>query len=282
MKLLYILVIIIIIFIFPVYSNTWKKQILNILGENRAITEKFEEIKNSLIDKTKYYYDSISDLWKNQINKELININKNNLKNINNNNLSKLDDNILQPIINDKYYSQVIPSGVKDDNYNTLKISDDIDYEYTKVKSKKYDYPKFKNNKIPNKINDEDDEYNYFSIAYNQYYDQFYLLYEKEFVDKNEKININDIVNTSHTVYDKGNITFNNINVNPDIIDSKKTDCILSKLYQYLLVKVDSKMNTTKIIHKVAPRMKIEMNDTVYFSYGEFELGPLVIRDVKL
>jgi hypothetical protein len=45
------------------------------------------------------------------------------------------------------------------------------------------------------------------------------------------------------------------------------------KLYEYLLVKKIE--NDFKVTHRVPPRSKIVLGDTVYFSYGNFQLGPL-------
>lgn len=45
------------------------------------------------------------------------------------------------------------------------------------------------------------------------------------------------------------------------------------KLYEYLLVKKIE--NEFKIIYNIPPRSKVEVGDTIYFSYGNFQLGPL-------
>lgn len=45
------------------------------------------------------------------------------------------------------------------------------------------------------------------------------------------------------------------------------------KLFEYLLVKkIDEDY---KIIHRIPPRPKVEPGDSMYFSYGNFQLGPL-------
>jgi len=126
--------------------------------------------------------------------------------------------------------------------------SDNID---TKPDSNKQDY-KSNSNKIFSDIqfttgdgnftptiNDNGDLFNYLGIAYNEYYDQYYLLYE--------------------------------------FIDKTKNNVPLYNLYEYLLVKLN-KDNTYVIEHRMNPREKINFNDMVYFSYGSFELGPLVIK----
>ena len=45
------------------------------------------------------------------------------------------------------------------------------------------------------------------------------------------------------------------------------------KLYYYTLVK--NKGKTFKIDYDIPPRSRIELGDTIYFSYGNFQLGPL-------
>ncbi len=45
------------------------------------------------------------------------------------------------------------------------------------------------------------------------------------------------------------------------------------KLYEYLLVKkIEDKF---KVVYNVPPRSRVEPGDTIYFSYGNFQLGPL-------
>jgi len=45
------------------------------------------------------------------------------------------------------------------------------------------------------------------------------------------------------------------------------------KLYAYILVK--NKGKTFKIDYDIPPRSRVELGDTIYFSYGNFQLGPL-------
>ena len=46
-----------------------------------------------------------------------------------------------------------------------------------------------------------------------------------------------------------------------------------NKLYTYILAKnIDNELT---IIHKIPPRNRIMLGDTIYFSYGNFQLGPL-------
>jgi len=47
-----------------------------------------------------------------------------------------------------------------------------------------------------------------------------------------------------------------------------------NKFFTYLLVKnIDGKLS---VVHRIPPREKINFGDTIYFSYGNFQLGPLV------
>lgn len=45
------------------------------------------------------------------------------------------------------------------------------------------------------------------------------------------------------------------------------------KLYEYLLVKKIE--DNFEIVYNIPPRSKVEIGDTIYFSYGNFQLGPL-------
>jgi len=89
---------------------------------------------------------------------------------------------------------------------------------------------------IKSKVPLKYDGYTFMGIASNKYYKQYYLIYEKEYKD-------------------------------PDLKDFK------DKLYSYLLMKNDS--GKLKTIHNTPPRTRIEPGDNVYFSYGNFQLGPL-------
>lgn len=46
------------------------------------------------------------------------------------------------------------------------------------------------------------------------------------------------------------------------------------KLFRYILAK---RISTDKYVtvHQIPPRSKIEIGDSIYFSYGNFQLGPL-------
>jgi hypothetical protein len=78
-------------------------------------------------------------------------------------------------------------------------------------------------------------KYKFRGLIANTYYKQYYILYEKEYTN----FNLDD------------------------------------KLYKYLLVKKTSDSNKFEIVHKIPPRTKVENGDSIYFSYGNFQLGPL-------
>ena len=83
--------------------------------------------------------------------------------------------------------------------------------------------------KVPMKI----EGYKFKGLVANQYYKQFYIIYEKE---------------------------YNNY---------QRED----KLYEYLLVKKIE--DNFKVVYNIPPRSKVEPGDNIYFSYGNFQLGPL-------
>ena len=88
--------------------------------------------------------------------------------------------------------------------------------------------------KIKSKIPLKFKEHKFKGLINNNWYRQYYILYEKEFDNQNLK----------------------------------------NKYYTYLLVKnIDGELT---IIHKIPPRERIMYGDTIYFSYGNFQLGPLV------
>ena len=106
------------------------------------------------------------------------------------------------------------------------------------------------NSKFPLEIVDSITTYNLLGYAINEYYNQYYLIYETEVVDpiKNKESKNNPI-------------------------------SLKVKLYKYVLVRM--RKNVPHIIHKVGPRDKIKLGDFVYLSYGVFQLGPFRISQIK-
>lgn len=93
-------------------------------------------------------------------------------------------------------------------------------------------------------------KYNLIGSAVNEYYKQYYYLYE--FLTKQ---NINDLD-----------------------IDEEMKYLDNNRIYEYLLVK--NHKNKQVVEHYVGPRNKININDVIYFSLGNFQLGPLVIKKI--
>ena len=54
---------------------------------------------------------------------------------------------------------------------------------------------------------------------------------------------------------------------------------MLSKIMSYVLVTFNN--DKINIIHRIAPRNKIEIGDVVYLSMGTFQLGPLNIKPLE-
>jgi len=90
-------------------------------------------------------------------------------------------------------------------------------------------------------------EYNLIATASNDYYSQYYYLYEFQ-TKQNVKLDYQE-----NLEYIKNYL-----------------------IYEYLLVKIHK--NKLKVSHYVGPRNKININDIVYFSLGNFQLGPLKIK----
>lgn len=89
---------------------------------------------------------------------------------------------------------------------------------------------------IKSKIPLKYNDYRFSGLLSNTYYKQFYILYEKEF-------------------------------------DEPEFKLFKDKLYSYLLVK--KKEKDLEIVHNIPPRTRVNPGDNIYFSYGNFQLGPL-------
>jgi len=105
------------------------------------------------------------------------------------------------------------------------------------------------NKSIPNLFEYKSNKYNLLGIASNEYYSQYYYLYE--FLTKQ----MNDLDYEENLKYINNN-----------------------RIYEYLLVKIHK--NKLVVSHYVGPRNKININDVVYFSLANFQLGPLVIKKI--
>ena len=91
---------------------------------------------------------------------------------------------------------------------------------------------------IKSKIPLDFNGYNFAGMVSNSYYKQYYLLYEKEYAEDPEMKHFTE------------------------------------KLYSYILTKY--KKGKLEIVHNIPPRSKVLPGDSIYFSYGNFQLGPLI------
>lgn len=105
-----------------------------------------------------------------------------------------------------------------------------------------------KSDKFPNNLVFDNKNYNFMGLAYNEYYNQYYLLYE-------------NVIKSSTLELPSDNL-----------------DYINYKVSEYILAKMNDDQLT--ISHIIGPRNKINYNDIVYFSFGNFQLGPLYIKKV--
>ena len=103
-------------------------------------------------------------------------------------------------------------------------------------------------------------KYNLIGTASNEYYNQYFLIYEREVPAEN--------VNKEFTPDDK----FSNYFREKDNMDEVNNN----KLYEYILGKVNK--DQPEVIYNIGPRSKISSKDVVYFSLGTFQLGPLVVK----
>jgi hypothetical protein len=110
----------------------------------------------------------------------------------------------------------------------------------TKIKQEKLSGP-------PKTYQYDNNEYNLVATASNDYYSQHYYLYEL-LTTQNIKLDYEE-----NLKYIKNN-----------------------QIYEYLLVKI--RKNKLEVSHYIGPRNKININDIVYFSLGNFQLGPLKIK----
>ena len=149
---------------------------------------------------------------------------------------------------------QIFNSVNKIDNMYKLVESEIKKNDKPKVKSDiktekdKFKLDKIKNVKIPIELKYNNNSYNYIGTASNEYYNQYYYLYEYETKTKISKVELKE-----ELIYLSNN-----------------------KVFEYLLVK--SHKNKQIVSHYIGPRSKININDVVYFALGTFQLGPLVIK----
>ena len=105
----------------------------------------------------------------------------------------------------------------------------------------------------------KDKKYKLIGTASNDYYNQYFLLYEREVPVEN--------VNKEFTPDDK----FSNYFREKDNMDELK-----NQAFEYILGKVNKEV--PEVIYTIGRRSKINIKDVVYFSLGTFQLGPLVVK----
>lgn len=107
----------------------------------------------------------------------------------------------------------------------------------------------------------KDKKYKLIGTASNEYYNQYFLLYEREVPVEN--------VNKEFTPDDK----FSNYFREKDNMDELK-----NQPFEYILGKVNKE--EPEVIYTIGRRSKINVKDVVYFSLGTFQLGPLVVKPI--
>ena len=139
---------------------------------------------------------------------------------------------------------------------------------------------------INKKIVYENNNYNLIGSAINKYYNLYYLLYEYNFTDDQlniENTNKNYLYNVPSNK--RNNLYYNYYPNKIELLNLLDNNRYLEdKLYNYLLVELkDLKKKPIKYIikHKIGPRLKININDYVIFSYNNFQIGPLIIYPLK-
>jgi hypothetical protein len=265
------LIIFVVLFIFFIIYYNNNSKCLNEMFRN--IKEKFlQEIRNNPEDRVSLY--SPYDI--NNVGPFYINGNMKGPEPIDVNEFSLYDDkywmvkphdfsdifnnestNICSAINVDPYFSNMIfgcdPSVKPDNIFDPTKlVKNNIIIEKPKDTLKptpQVTTKPRKQSKFPETIADSITYYNLVGYAINEYYNQYYLLYETK---------INDPIN-------------NEASNNPKFLNEK--------LYKYVLVRM--RKDVPHIIHKVGPRDKIKLGDFVYLSYGVFQLGPFRISEIK-
>ena len=107
----------------------------------------------------------------------------------------------------------------------------------------------------------KDKKYKLIGTASNDYYNQYFLLYEREVPIEN--------VNKEFTPDDK----FSNYFREKDNMDELK-----NQPFEYILGKVNKEV--PEVVYTIGRRSKINIKDVVYFSLGTFQLGPLIIKPI--
>lgn len=168
------------------------------------------------------------------------------------------------PVTNDKYWQLKLQGFSDIYNYEDKggldiflqanDIQNQLNFEFAPVKKeeKKSEIKdETKKKIIPNTLEYNKKKYYFVGTASNEYYSQYYYLFELAISQDKKDLNFEE------------ELKYVNNN----------------RIYEYLLVKIHK--NNPQVSHYVGPRNKIKINDVVYFSLGNFQLGPLVIKKLN-
>jgi hypothetical protein len=100
----------------------------------------------------------------------------------------------------------------------------------------------------PSELKKDNKIFHLLGVAFNEYYNQYYLVYENIIKTNADNNYVEDNLNNMRT-----------------------------QVAEYILAKIKDK-DSIEIVHEIGPRNKINNNDVVYFAYGNFQLGPLMLR----
>jgi len=190
-----------------------------------------------------------------------------------NEDLNKLNNN------NNNNNSKIYP-------FNYFKINDNVNYDNdinNNINEENNNINEENNNNLKNiskLILYKNIKYYFLGIAINKYYNQYYLLYESLYIDTDllsNKINLNRDPKDLYTKFYPDQINILNANTNYKHIKNK--------IYKYILIQLKHLKNLKDIkyivAHEIDPINKLNINDYVTLSSGQFQIGPLVIIDVK-
>jgi hypothetical protein len=220
-------------------------------------------------DFSKYNYDAPNPynvLKTDKVNPIQIDSNSNQIPGFNSNDFS---------IYSDKYW--IVKSKGFSDIYNYEDMGGEIIYDITNGLDGDFDWTKSKkgekeltkstdeqakvidekihnkalNEIVPLNINYKNDDYKLLGTATNEYYNQYYYIFENIVQQK----------------------------ISDPLLEEELKYMKINRIYQYLLVKMHK--GKSKIMHWVGPRNKINLDEVIYLSLGIYQLGPLQIKKIN-
>ena len=170
-----------------------------------------------------------------------------------------LDKFNIQPVLDDNNYKNPNPNNDKFVDMHSEKNwhKRDIQSETKQI------LQEVKEEGIPLEFTHNNNKYNYIGKAYNGYYNQNYLLYER--LIRNTPVVFNN---------DYGDYALNEIEIstNKDNLDN-----LNYQIYEYILV--ENKNNKMNVIYNFTPRTKINPYDIVHLSLGVLKIGPILVKN---